>query len=93
MDAPYENYSELVDPMKSHLNIGSGEECSIKSLTEMIAKVVGFDGSVVWDSSKPDGTPRKLMDSSKLTRLGWASSIPLEVGLQSTYKNFLSIQK
>ena len=68
-------------------------DCSIKSLTKMISKVVGFDGKVIWDTFKPDGTPIKLMDSSKLTKLGWSSSIPLEAGLKSTYKNFLSMKK
>ena len=93
MNAPYVRYSETIEPMKSHLNVGSGVDCSIKSLTEMISKVVGFDGKVIWDTSRPDGTPRKLMDSSKLTKLGWSTSIPLEAGLKSTYKSFLSMQK
>ena len=93
MDAPYVRYNGMIEPMNSHLNVGSGVDCSIKSLTEMISKVVGFEGKVIWDTSKPDGTPRKLMDSSKLTKLGWSSSIPLEAGLKSTYKNFLSMQK
>ena len=93
MDAPYEKYSRMIEPMSSHINVGSGVDCSIKSLTEMISKVVGFNGKVIWDTSKPDGTPRKLMDSSKLTKLGWSSSISLEAGLKSTYKNFLSMQK
>ena len=93
MDAPLEHYSSMIEPLNSHINVGSGVDCSIKSLTEMISRVVGFDGKVIWDTSKPDGTPRKLMDSSKLTRLGWSSSISLEDGLKSTYKNFLSMKK
>lgn len=93
MGIPYERYSEMVEPMNSHINVGSGIDCTIKSLTKMISKVVGFDGKVIWDTSKLDGAPRKLMDSSKLAKLGWSSSISLEAGLKSTYKNFLSMQK
>ncbi len=93
MDAPYQKYKEIIDPMNSHLNVGSGKDCSIKELAEMISKTVGFKGEVVWDTSKPDGVPRKLMDSSKLRRLGWAPSISLETGLKKTYKNFLGMQE
>jgi GDP-L-fucose synthase len=64
-------------------------DCSIKELTEIIARVTGFHGKVTWDSSKPDGAPRKLMDSSKLSGLGWNSAISLESGLINTYKHFL----
>lgn len=72
-----------------HVNVGSGKEVSIKELAEMVKEVVGFQGDLVWDSSKPDGTPRKLMDSSKLAGLGWTPKIPLRDGLVDTYKWYL----
>lgn len=73
----------------SHINIGSGQEYSIKELAEIVAKVVGFTGSIAWDTSKPNGTPRRKLDTSKLDNLGWSSSIDLEGGIQDTYQWFL----
>jgi GDP-L-fucose synthase len=70
------------------INVGSGEEISIRDLAEIIKDVVGFDGSIVYDRSKPDGTPRKLMDSSRLRSLGWKPQIRLTEGIASTYKWF-----
>jgi GDP-L-fucose synthase len=67
------------------VNIGTGEDVTIRQLAEMIAKVTGFAGEIVWDSTKPDGTPRKLMDVSKLANLGWKYSIDLETGLGKVY--------
>ncbi len=67
------------------VNIGTGEDVTIRQLAEMIAKVTGFAGEIVWDSTKPDGTPRKLMDVSKLAKLGWKYSIDLETGLGKVY--------
>jgi GDP-L-fucose synthase len=84
-----EIFNENIAPMCSHVNVGSKVDYSIKELTEIIARVTGFHGNVTWDSSKPDGAPRKLMDSSKLSGLGWNSAISLESGLIDTYKNFL----
>ena len=72
------------------INIGVGEDISIKELAEQIQKVVGFQGSIEWDSSKPDGTPRKLLDISKIKALGWEPKISLEDGIQSTYRWFQS---
>ncbi|EFJ24687.1 hypothetical protein SELMODRAFT_101073 [Selaginella moellendorffii] len=69
-----------------HINMGSGSEVSIKELAEMVKEVVGFPGELKWDASKPDGTPRKLMDSSKLATLGWKPRITLREGLTETYK-------
>ncbi|XP_010927967.2 probable GDP-L-fucose synthase 1 [Elaeis guineensis] len=69
-----------------HVNLGSGKEVSIKELAEMVKEVVGFQGELVWDATKPDGTPRKLMDSSKLARMGWEAKISLKDGLVNTYK-------
>jgi GDP-L-fucose synthase len=84
-----EIFNENVAPMCSHVNVGSGVDCTIKALTKIIARVTGFHGNVIWDSSKADGAPRKLMDSSKLSELGWNSAITLESGLINTYKHFL----
>jgi GDP-L-fucose synthase len=69
----------------SHYNLGTGEDYSIKELAQSIAKVVGFEGEIFWDTSKPDGTPRKLLDSSRFLSLGWQPSMMLERGLEKTY--------
>ncbi|XP_039807646.1 probable GDP-L-fucose synthase 1 isoform X2 [Panicum virgatum] len=69
-----------------HVNVGSGSEVAIKELAELVKEVVGFQGKLVWDSSKPDGTPRKLMDSSKIQGMGWKPKIALKEGLVETYK-------
>ena len=71
-----------------HINVGSGEEHSIQDLAKIVAKVVGCSASIVWDHSKPDGTPRKLMDSSKLNSLGWRNTRSLFEGLSQTYDEF-----
>lgn len=71
------------------VNVGTGSDISIKDLAEKISKVVGFSGGINWDSSKPDGTPRKLLDVSKINNLGWSSKISLDEGLRSTYDWFL----
>jgi GDP-L-fucose synthase len=76
-----ENYDEDVA-----INVGFGEDSSIKELAEMVREIVGFSGSVEWDQSKPDGTPRKLLDISKITRLGWKPVTELRAGIRSTYK-------
>jgi len=68
------------------INCGAGEEISISGIAEMIARIVGFEGSVVYDSTKPDGVARKLMDSNRLRAIGWKPEISLEDGLASTYK-------
>jgi GDP-L-fucose synthase len=73
-----------------HINIGSGVEYSIKELAGMVAEVTGFNGDIIWDTSKPDGNPRKIVDSSKLNDLGWSSSVRLEDGLKITYDWFLN---
>lgn len=73
-------------------NVGSGEEISIKALAELIKDITEFEGEIKWDQSKPDGTLRKLLDSSKLNKLGWQTSIYLKGGIESTYQTFLDIQ-
>ena len=72
----------------SFLNVGSGEEISIKELAKKISSVVDFRGDILWDKSKPDGTPRKLLDISRIQKLGWKSKINLEDGLKVTYDDF-----
>ncbi|XP_020575082.1 probable GDP-L-fucose synthase 1 [Phalaenopsis equestris] len=73
----------------SHVNVGSGREVSIKELAELVKVVVGFEGELVWDSTKPDGTPRKLMDNSMLAAMGWEPKIELKEGLIETYRWYL----
>lgn len=72
------------------VNVGTGKELTIKELTELVAKVVGFDGKIKWDKTKPDGTPRKLLDVSKLEKLGWKYNIELEDGIRLAYEDFLN---
>ena len=79
-----ENYSDM-----SHVNLGTGQDVTITKLAETIKKTVGFDGGLVFDASKPDGTPRKLLDTSKINALGWQPKIDLESGLASAYKWYL----
>jgi GDP-L-fucose synthase len=73
-----------------HINVGSGDEVSIRELVDVIAEVVGFEAKIVWDKSKPDGTPRKLMDSSNLHNLGWKDYRSLFDGISHTYESWLS---
>jgi GDP-L-fucose synthase len=72
------------------INVGTGTDVTIKELTETIAAVTGYSGRIVWDSSKPDGTPRKLMDVSRLTALGWRARLGLREGVERTYQSFLA---
>jgi GDP-L-fucose synthase len=74
------------------VNVGTGTDLTIRELTELVAEVVGYRGRIVWDSSKPDGTPRKLLDVSRLNRLGWKPQIGLREGVAATYQSFLSEQ-
>ena len=79
-----QNYSA-----EQFVNVGSGSELTIKNLAETIGRIVGFQGNIVWDTSKPDGTPRKLMDSSRLFALGWKPRVSLEDGIRLAYEDFL----
>ena len=83
---------ENTEPMLSHINVGTGVDCTIRELAQTLAQVTGFKGRVVFDASKPDGTPRKLLDVSRLHALGWRHEISLEQGLASTYQWFLENQ-
>ncbi len=73
----------------THINIGVGKDLSIKELAELVKKIVGFNGRIIWDSTKPDGTPRKLLDVSKLFSYGWRPSISLDQGIATVYKKYL----
>lgn len=85
MNLDLETYSAHTEPMLSHINVGSGTDCSIKELTEAIATAVGYEGRIVWDTSKPDGAPRKLMNVSRLYSLGWEPKVDLRSGLKIAY--------
>lgn len=85
-------YEANTGTMLSHINVGTGVDCTIRELVETVAKVTGFNGDIVFDSSKPDGAPRKLMNVERLANLGWRSQVDLESGLQSAYQWFLDNQ-
>lgn len=88
-DLDRETYTVNTDPMLSHINVGTGEDITILELAQLVARVTGYDGRIVTDPSKPDGTMRKLMDVSRLGDMGWRASIPLEDGIAETYQWFL----
>jgi GDP-L-fucose synthase len=90
MELDEKTYSENTSPMLSHINVGTGTDCSIRELAETIAKVVGFAGRIEFDTTKPDGTPRKLLDVSRINAMGWKAKIPLYEGLHSTYQWLLA---
>ena len=83
------NAADLYDKGLTHINVGTGEDISISGLVDVIADVVGFKGEIIYDTSKPDGTPRKLMDVSRLHRMGWKHKTELEEGIRKTYEWFL----
>ena len=89
------NYADMAfaddsGTVQSHINVGSGKEVTIKELAETVKEVIGFDGEIAWDLSRPDGTPRKLMDSSRINALGWKPSVSLKEGISRAYQDFLS---
>ena len=92
MNLPLDTYQIHTQPMLSHINVGTGRDCTIRELAETMARVTGFTGKLIFDASKPDGSPRKLMDDSRLKALGWQSQITLEDGLRKTYAWFLENQ-
>ena len=104
MEQPYQNLAEVCRPSPVEtgdgavpnlrpetclLNVGTGADQTIRELADLVCAVVGFDGDIVWDKSKPDGTPRKLLDVSRLRRLGWRPAISLREGIEATYRNYL----
>ena len=92
MNLDVETYQAHTQPMLSHINVGTGVDCTIRELAETMARVVGFEGKLVFDVSKPDGTMRKLMNVDRLADLGWGYQIKLQEGLSSTYQWFLDNQ-
>nr|WP_269844926.1 GDP-L-fucose synthase [Tichowtungia aerotolerans] len=91
-NANYEDmaFTDESGTVQSHINIGSGKEVTIKELAETVKDVVGFEGDLEWDASKPDGTPRKLMDSSRINALGWQPQVELREGIARAYQDFLT---
>jgi len=88
------NYEDLAftddsGTVQSHINVGSGEEVTIRDLAETVRGIIGFEGKITWDTSKPDGTPRKLMDSSRMKALGWKPKVSLREGIRRAYEDFL----
>ena len=88
MNKKFEEYSKLVKPMSSHINIGSGSDMTIKELSESIANCIGYKGKISFDDSKPDGVPRKFMNSSKILSMGWTPRFSLTDGLELAYQDF-----
>lgn len=93
LDLPKDSYAANTQPMLSHINVGSGVDVSILELAQMVAAITGFQGKIATDPTKPDGTMRKLMDVSRLERMGWKARISLEDGLRETYQWFLANQQ
>lgn len=89
MELSREVYQNNTEPMNSHINVGTGSDCSIRELAETIANIAGFTGELIFDRSKPDGAPRKLMDVTRLKKLGWQASIDLTDGLSDAYDWYL----
>ena len=90
MHLPQATYSQHTQPMLGHINVGCGYDLTIREVAETISKTVGYQGEITFDTSKPDGTPRKLMDSSRLNALGWHAQTGLNAGLQTAYQDFLA---
>lgn len=94
MNLEKEFFYNDIDPMCSHINVGTGEDLTIRELTLKIKEVIGYTGELIFDITKPDGTPRKLLDINKLSKLGWKSKTKLIEGLKITYEDYkLNIEK
>jgi len=93
MQLDLKTYGANTDPMHSHINVGTGQDTTIGDLARLVGKVVGYEGRIEFDTSKPDGTPRKLLDVSKLHSLGWRAQMPLDQGLERAYQAFLGTNK
>jgi GDP-L-fucose synthase len=89
MNLPTKIYAQNTEPMLSHINVGTGSDVSIAELAALVAEVMGYQGQIIYDASKPDGTMRKLMDVSRLSAMGWNASIALQDGVRATYQWFL----
>lgn len=83
-------YDAHTEPMQSHINVGTGEDVTIRELAELIGKVIGYEGKIEYDATKPDGAPRKLLSVEKLEALGWTAKIPLRTGLDQAYRAYVA---
>ncbi len=90
MNLPLATYAQHTQPMLSHINVGFGSDVTIAELAQAVGRAVGYQGAIEFDSTKPDGAPRKWMDSSRLNALGWQAKVNLERGLSLAYQNFVS---
>ena len=90
MQMPQADYLKDSTDRCSHINIGTGCDISIKELVELIQEIIGYQGDIVWDTSKPDGTPQKLLNVAKLEKLGWTATTELKAGLERTYQDYLA---
>ncbi len=90
MQLPKATYDQHTTPMQSHINVGSGSDVTIAEVAQTIAQTVGYTGQIEFDASKPDGAPRKWMDSSRLNALGWQTKVDLHNGLAAAYQDFVS---
>jgi GDP-L-fucose synthase len=90
MHLDHETYQKNTTPMQSHINVGYGSDVTIKELALQVGKTIGYQGQITFDTSKPDGTPRKLMDSSRLQKMGWNAKVSLKDGLKIAYEDFLT---
>lgn len=93
LDLPTDVYEANTEPMLSHINVGSGVDISMLELAQKIAKITGFEGRILTDATKPDGAPRKLLNVSRLLKMGWQARINLDEGLKQTYQWFLNNQE
>ncbi len=84
-------YDQHTEPMQSHINVGFGSDVTIKELAQMIGQTVGYSGKIIFDSTKPDGTPRKLMNSARLEGMGWQAKVDLKTGLARAYEDFRKV--
>jgi GDP-L-fucose synthase len=89
MELSKDIYDQHTEPMQSHINVGFGEDVTITDLAKAIAKAISYSGKIGFDTSKPDGSPRKWMDSTRINRLGWQAKVDLEAGLKQAYSDFL----
>ncbi len=89
MSLPKSIHDQHTSPMQSHINVGSGQDITIAELAQTVSRVIGYQGEIDFDAAKPDGAPRKLMDSSRLNSLGWAAQVSLQDGLTLAYQDFL----
>ena len=89
MNLDKETYKNQTSNVCSHINVGTGQDLSIKELAELISDVIGFTGKIIFDRSKPDGNPRKLLNSERISNLGFEPEVNLKEGLKKTYEDYL----